>query len=125
MPSMTKTLNFNNHIKDDAYDIVTEVVRDILGPNDDCHSDNSRHSHRSHRHRRHKEEVDSEVHYDPRYVQNWIEQINRYTLDLLQDICSEGNFKYVVSSTIVQKTGGGIASFLISECYLIPFKKLV
>ncbi|CAD7963487.1 unnamed protein product [Amoebophrya sp. A25] len=54
-----------------------------------------------------------EIEYDPKLVQGWIEEINTNTLDKLQQM-SQG-FKFIVSTTVVQKNGAGI--HVSSTCF--------
>lgn len=54
-----------------------------------------------------------EVTYDPKLVQQWIEDINTACLDKLQNLSQ--NFKFIVSTTVVQKVGAGI--HVSSTCF--------
>lgn len=76
-------------IKDDANSIVNATVANIVGKG--------------------VEEVD----YDPKQVQTWIERINTDCLDKLQVLSQ--NFKFIVSTTVVQKNGAGI--HVSSTCF--------
>lgn len=78
-------------IKDEANTIVNSTVAAIVGKN--ANSD--------------------EVDYDPKQVQTWIERINTDTLDKLQGVSQ--NFKFIVSTTVVQKNGAGI--HVSSTCF--------
>jgi len=78
-------------VKEEANGIVTETVNEVVGVSSG----------------------DKEVAYDPKQVQAWIERINTGTLDKLQKLTQ--SFKFIVSTTVVQKTGAGI--HVSSTCF--------
>lgn len=57
--------------------------------------------------------LQAETQYDAKKGQQWIDGINTEVLDKLQGLSQ--NFKYVVSTTIIQKVGAGI--HVSSTCF--------